>query len=101
MSFLAIASAAVLYPVAVDDARLLEPGTVVSETAQTAMQEGEPPIYCMDLPEGSASHQRACLTREEWDRALNLAQDDAAARNSADRRQRAMFIAEYYSGQNQ
>lgn len=102
MSLLAFATAAaMLYPVAVDDARLFEEGTVVSETAQAAMQDGEPPIFCMDLPERAGSHTRACLTRAEWGHALNLAEEDAAARESAAWRQRHIGLAEWYAGQGQ
>jgi|GEM_PF-2957537 len=96
MLLLAAATAALLYPVAVDDERLRQDGTLISETAQAAMQAGEPPIYCMDLPERAASHERACLTRAEWSEVLQLAEEDAAHQSSVRQRERAIMLAEIY-----
>lgn len=89
-------AAALLYPVTVDDARLREEGTIVSEAAHAAIQSNELTIYCLDLPESAGSHTRACLTREEWDDALQLAERDAAHQDSVRARDRAIALADIY-----
>ena len=90
------AAAVLLYPVAADDQRLLEDGTIVSQDARTAMQSDAATILCMDLPEDASSHRRACLTRDEWRHTLALAAQDAAQRESVLARERARTNAEIY-----
>ncbi|RIV88945.1 hypothetical protein [Aurantiacibacter zhengii] len=96
MILLAALATVVLYPVAGDDTRLQDEGTIISPDAVEAIETGSDTVLCMDLPEDASSHDRACLTRAEWDTTLELAEADAAQRDSVQARERALTNAYIY-----
>ncbi len=96
MILIAALATVVLYPVAGNDARLPDEGTIVSPSAAEAIETGSGTVLCMDLPEDASSHDRACLTRAEWDTTLELAEADAAQRDSVQARERAQTNADIY-----
>lgn len=96
MILLAATASIFLYPVTGEDPRLSEEGTIVSADAEAALEAGTRPVLCLDLPEGASSHERACLTREEWEATLELAEADASYRSSVLARERALTNADVY-----
>ena len=91
-------SVAPLYAVEFNDPILRDAETFVSEAARAVVADGgEGTIYCLDLPERSASHARACLVYDEWQRVFDLAADDASDRASMQARDRAIALASWYS----
>ena len=87
-----------LYAVELNDPVLRDSETFVSGAARaTVAAGGDERIYCLDLPERSASHARACLVYEEWQRVFDLAAEDASDRISVQARDRAIALASWYS----
>lgn len=92
-----VSAAALVYPVASNDTRLLDEATYVSEAAsQVIAGDGAPKVHCLDIPKRMASHERVCLTGPEWQRVF----DKALRNQSIARRETAIALAALYSGSN-
>ena len=90
-----LTAAAIITPVNLDDAILSQPETALSDQARFVVQSGEGKLHCLDLPEDRSDFARVCLTTQEWQTVLDLAEADVAQRESVVDRHRSIALAHW------
>lgn len=96
MNSLFLTAVLLLVPVSADDDRLTLERTFVSPSAQIELSSGDGQVLCLEQPRRE-KYAHICLTRNEWQQAIALAEEGKGEETQAERRDRLISRAHWYA----